>query len=117
MITQARLLVAGVTLAAILALAGYVYLTRKAIREANARVTAAEQSTDLATATTAEVEKVARTEITIRQTSERQADVVQAAPGADAVLPDAFVDSLRGAVGVLREPAQAGSDQRPAATP
>jgi hypothetical protein len=44
MITQARLIVAGVTLAAILALVGYVYFTRKALREANARVTAAEQS-------------------------------------------------------------------------
>ena len=117
MFAQVRLIIAGCVIVAILALGGYVYFTRKALREANARVVAAEQSTELATATTGIVEHVARSEITIRQTSERQTDVVQAAPGADAVLDPAFVDSLRGAVGVLREPAQAGPDRRPAATP
>lgn len=117
MFTQVRLIIAGCVVAAVLALGGYVYFTRKALHDANARVTAAEQSTELATATTGIVERVVRSEVTIHQTSERQADVVQAAPGADAVLDPAFVDSLRGAVGVLREPAEAGPDQRPAATP
>lgn len=117
MITQVRLIVAGVTLAAILALVGYVHFTRKALREANARVTAAEQSTDLATATTAEVEKVTRTEVVIRTQAERSVDVVQSAPGADTPLDPEFSDRLCAAVASLRDGAQACNDQPAAAAP
>lgn len=117
MFTTARLIIAGCVVAAVLALGGYVYFTRKAIREANARVVAAEQSTELATATTGIVERVVRSEVTIHQTSERQADVVQAAPGADAPLDPAFAATLRGSVGVMRGGSQAGPDQHSANTP
>jgi len=48
MFTTARLIIAGCVIVAILALGGYVYFTRKALREANARVVAAEQSTSSA---------------------------------------------------------------------
>ena len=117
MFTTARLIIAGCVTVAILALGGYVYFTRKALREANARVAAAEQSTQLATATTGIVERVVRSEVTIRTQAERSVDAVQTAPGADTPLDPEFRDKLCAAVSGLRDGAQACHDQPAPATP
>ena len=112
-----RLIIAGCVVVAIIALGGYVYWTRKAIREANARVTAAEQSTELATATTGIVERVVRSEVSIRTQAERSVDVVQTAPGGDTPTDPAFRDRLCAAVSGMRDGSPACNNQPSPATP
>ena len=110
MFTQARLLITGVVILAVLALGGYVWWVRKTLAEARARVVTAEQQSDLNAATGAIAEETARTEIIIRTQAERSADVVQSAPGATTPLDPAFSDSLRGELERMRQP-QGSDDQ------
>jgi len=106
-----RLAVAGVVVAAILALGGYVWFTRKALKTAQARVATAEQQASLNQQTGEIAERVIRSEVTIRTQSERSVDVVQAAPGASAPLDPAFADSLRGELERMRDHSPASDDQ------
>ena len=114
MITQARLILAGLVVAAILAGGAYVWWTRKALANANARVTAAEQQASLNQQTGEIAERVIRSEVVIRTQAERSSDVVQAAPGAAAPLDPAFADSLRGELKRMRDHPPAGDDQHSA---
>lgn len=111
MITQARLIIAGLAVLAVLCLVGYVWYTRDQLKNARARVVTAEQSTELAKDTGEITERTLRTEVIIHDTAERQADVVQSAPGADALLDPAFAGTLRSSIGVMRERPQASVDR------
>jgi uncharacterized iron-regulated membrane protein len=76
MMTQARMILAGLVVAAILAGGAYVWWTRKALANANARVVAAEQQASLNQQTGEIAERVIRSEVTIRTQAERSVDVV-----------------------------------------
>ena len=117
MITQARLIIAGLLLAAILAGGTYIYLTRKALHTAQARVATAEQQASLNQQTGEITERVIRSEVTIRTQAERAADAIQTAPGADTPLDPDFRDKLCAAVDSLRDGSPACDDQPAAATP
>ena len=110
MLTQAKTIIAALVVAAILAGGAYVWWTRKALANANARVTAAEQQASLNQQTGEIAERVIRSEVTIRTQSERSVDVVQAAPGAQTPLDPVFADSLRGELERMRN-TQGGDDQ------
>ena len=112
MITQARLIIAGLVVLAVLCLVGYVWYTRDQLKNARARVVTAEQSTELAKDTGEITERTLRTEVIIHDRAETQADVVQSAPGADTPLDPAFAGSLRNAIGVMRGEPQAAPDRR-----
>jgi len=109
--TNIKLYASIACFAIILALSGGLYFTRKALANANARVTAAEQQASLNQQTGEIAERVIRSEVTIRTQAERSADVVQAAPGAAAPLDPAFASSLRGELERMREQSPAGDDQ------
>jgi hypothetical protein len=112
--TQARALIGSlIALIVVLALA-IGWFQWRATKDARARAVVAEQGQTLAEETTGIVERTLRTEVTIHTKAERQADVVQAAPGADAPLDPAFSDTLRGSIGIMRGEPQAADDQRPA---
>lgn len=111
MLTQAKALIAALIVAAILAGGAYIYWTRKALANANARVAAAEQQASLNQQTGEIAERVIRSEVTIRTQAERSADVVQQAPGAQTALDPAFADSLRGELERMRDSPKAGDDQ------
>lgn len=110
MITQARLIIAGLLLAAILAGGTYIYLTRKALHTAQARIATAEQQASLNQQTGEITERVIRSEVTIRTQAERSANVVQQAPGSDAPLDPAFAASVRGELERMRH-SPTGDDQ------
>lgn len=117
MFTQARLILAGLIVAAILAGGAYVWWTRKALANAQARVVAAEQQASLNQQTGEIAERVIRSEVTIRTQAERSVDVVQSAPGSDTPLDPAFRDSLVGELERMRNGPQAGDDQHSPDTP
>jgi uncharacterized protein HemX len=110
-ITQVRLILAALVVAAILAGGAYVWWTRKALANANARVVAAEQQASLNQQTGEIAERVIRSEVVIRTQAERSVDVVQTAPGAAAPLDPAFASSLRGELERMRDQSPAGDDQ------
>lgn len=114
-----KLALVGIALAAVVALLVVGYFSdpfgwRKNLK---ARVVVAEQGTELAHETGAITERVLRSEVTIHTVTERQVDAVQSAPGADAQLDPAFVDSLRASISVMRGESQAADDHNPAGTP
>ena len=109
--TQARAIVASLIVLAVAAAGGMAWWNWNAAKAARARAVAAEQSAELATATTAVVERVVRSEITIRTQAERSIDVVQSAPGADTPVDADFRDRLCAAISGLRDGAQACDDQ------
>lgn len=112
--TQFRALAGSAIVLLFVLLAAIGWFQWRAAKDARARAVVAEQGQVLAEETTGIVERTLRTEVTIHTQAERQADVVQAAPGADAPLDPAFRDTLRGSIGVMRGEPQAPDDQRPA---
>lgn len=112
--TQARAIIASLAALALALLLAVGWFQWRAAKDAKARAVVAEQGQALAEQTTGIIERTVRTEIVVRQEAERQVDVVQAAPGAEAPLDPAFRDTLRGSIGVMRGGAQAPDDQRPA---
>ena len=112
MITQARLILAGLVVAAILAGGAYVWWTRKALANANARVTAAEQQASLNQQTGEIAERVIRSEVVIRTQAERSSDVVKSSSDGETRLSDDFRTNLRSERERVRNSAQAGDDQR-----
>lgn len=115
--TQARALIAALAVLAVLALVLLLavgWLQWRAAKDAKARAEVAEQGQSLAEQTTGIIERTVRTEVVVRQEAERQVDVVQSAPGADAPLDPAFRDTLRGSLGIMRGEPKAPDDQRPA---
>ena len=112
--TQARALIAALAALALVLLLAVGWFQWRAAKDAKARAEVAEQGQELAEQTTGIVERTLRTEVVVRQEAERQVDVVQSAPGADAPLDPAFSDALRGSLGIMRGEPQAPDDQRPA---
>lgn len=110
--TQARILIGSLVVLLVVLLGAVFWFQWNAAKTARARAVVAEQGQDLAEQTTGIVERAVRTEVIVRQEAERQVDVVQAAPGADAPLDPAFSGALRGAIGVMRGEAKAPDDQR-----
>jgi len=113
-VTQARALIASLAALALVLLLAIGWFQWRAAKDAKARAEVAEQGQALAEQTTGIVERTLRTEVVVRQEAERQVDVVQSAPGADARLDPAFRDTLRGSIGVMRGEPKAPDDQRPA---
>ena len=111
--TQARVLVGSLAALALVLLLAIGWFQWRAAKDARARAVVAEQGQELAQQTTGIVERTVRTEVVVRQEAERQADVVQSAPGANARLDPAFRDTLRGSIGIMRGEPQAPDDQRP----
>ena len=111
MITQARLIIAGLVVAAILALGGYVYLTRKALSEAKARVATAEQQASLNQQTGEIAERVIRSEVIVRTQDVRSAQIVQSSSDGETRLSDDFRANLRTERERVRNSAEAGDDQ------
>ena len=109
-LTQARLLITGVVILAVLALGGYVWLTRKSLAEARARVVTAEQQSDLNAATTEATDRYHTSTIVIQKEGEREVQIVQAIPGAQTPLDTPRRDGLCAALGRLRDGAEACSD-------
>jgi DNA-binding transcriptional regulator of glucitol operon len=110
--TQARAIIAAVAAVALVLLLAIGWFQWRAAKDAKARAEVAEQGQALAEQTTGIIERTVRTEVVVRQEAERQVDVVQSAPGADARLDPAFRDTLRGSLGVMRGEPQAPDDQR-----
>jgi hypothetical protein len=111
---NARAIIAAVATLALALLLAIGWFQQRAAKDAKARAVVAEQGQALAEQTTGIIERTVRTEVVVRQEAERQVDVIQAAPGADARLDPAFRDTLRGSIGVMRGDAKAADDQRPA---
>jgi hypothetical protein len=111
---NARAIIAAVATLALALLLAVGWFQQRAAKDAKARAVVAEQGQALAEQTTGIVERTLRTEVVVRQEAERQVDVIQSAPGADARLDPAFRDTLRGSLGVMRGEPQAPNDQRPA---
>jgi uncharacterized protein HemX len=112
MTNSIKAVIALLIVAAILALGGYVYLTRKALSEANARVVAAEQQASLNQQTGEIAERVIRSEVVIRTQAERSADVVKSSSDGETRLSDDFRANLRDERERVRNSTQAGDDQR-----
>lgn len=112
--TQARALIASLAALALVLLLAVGWLQWQAAKDAKARAEVAEQGQALAEQTAGIIERTVRTEVVVRQEAERQVDVVQSAPGADAPLDPGFRDTLRGSIGVMRGEPQAPDDQRSA---
>lgn len=81
------------------------------------RAVVAEQGEQLATQTTAVVERVVRSEVTIHTQAERSVDAVQSATGADAPLDPELRARVCAGVAGLRNGSGACNDQPPPATP
>jgi hypothetical protein len=109
---KARAIIAALATLALALLLAIGWFQQRAAKDAKARAVVAEQGQALAEQTTGIVERTLRTEVVVRQEAERQVDVVQSAPGADARLDPAFTDALRGSIGVMRGEPQAPDDQR-----
>jgi DNA-binding transcriptional regulator of glucitol operon len=109
---NARAIIAAVAAVALALLLAIGWFQWRAAKDAKARAEVAEQGQALAEQTTGIIERTVRTEVVVRQEAERQVDVIQAAPGADARLDPAFRDTLRGSIGVMRGEPQAPDDQR-----
>jgi hypothetical protein len=107
-----KALFAAVVVAAILAGGAYVWWTRKALANANARVTAAEQQASLNQQTGEIAERVIRSEVVIRTQAERSADVVKSSSDGETRLSDDFRANLRAERERVRNSTQAGDDQR-----
>lgn len=117
MFAQARAIIVGLIILAVVIVGGGLWWNAKRTAALKARVVAAEQSTELATATTGIVERVVRSEVTIRTQAERSVDAVQTAPGADTPLDPAFRDNLCAAVAGMRDGSEACHDQSTPSTP
>lgn len=116
-VTQARVLIgSAIALLFVLALA-IGWFQWRAAKDARARAVVAEQGQVLAEETTGIVERTLRTEVTIHTQAERQANVVQAAPGAEAPLDPEFRARLCAAVASLRDGAESCNDQPAAVAP
>jgi hypothetical protein len=111
---NARAIIAALATLALALLLAVGWFQQRAAKDAKARAVVAEQGQALAEQTTGIIERTVRTEVVVRQEAERQVDVVQSAPGADARLDPAFTDALRGSIGVMRGHAPAPDDQRAA---
>jgi hypothetical protein len=111
---NARAIIAALAALALALLLAIGWFQWRAAKDAKARAEVAEQGQELAEKTTEVLGGMFRTEVVVRQEAERQVDVVQSAPGADARLDPAFRDTLRGSIGVMRGEPQAPDDQRPA---
>ena len=112
--TQARAIIASLVALALVLLLAVGWFQWRSAKDAKARAVVAEQGQALAEKTTGIIERTVRTEVVVRQEAERQVDVVQAAPGANAPLDPAFRDALRGSLGIMRGEPKAPDDQRPA---
>ena len=115
--TQVRAIIVGLIILAAVIVGGGLWWNAKRTAALKARVVVAEQVAELAVQTTGIVERVVRSEITIRTQAERQTHAVQIAPGADAALDPAFTATLRGSIGIMRGESQAADDSGSAATP
>jgi hypothetical protein len=111
---NARAIIAAVATLALALLLAVGWFQQRAAKDAKARAVVAEQGQALAEQTTGIIERTVRTEVVVRQEAERQVDVVQSAPGADARLDPAFSDTLRGSIGIMRGEPKAPDDQRAA---
>jgi DNA-binding transcriptional regulator of glucitol operon len=115
--TQARAIIAAVAAVALVLLLAVGWFQWRAAKDAKARAVVAEQGQALAEQTTGIIERTVRTEVVVRQEAERQVDVVQSAPGADARLDPEFRARLCAAVASLRNGAEACNDQPAAVAP
>lgn len=88
-----------------LALAGWLYIghLRSELKDAKEAEAAATRQAHMAEATTQAADVAHRTEVIIRDRTERRVDAVQAAPGADDPVPSPVLDAWRSALGELRD--------------
>ncbi len=75
--TQARAIIAAVAALALALLLAIGWFQWRAAKDAKARAVVAEQGQELAEQTTGIIERTVRTEVVVRQETERQVDVVQ----------------------------------------
>lgn len=89
-----------------LALAGWLYIghLRSELKDAKEAEAVATRQAKVSDATSKAVDQVLRTEVVIRDRTEKAADAVQAAPGADDPVPRPVLDAWRSALHELRNP-------------
>lgn len=93
--------------AALIVLAGLWFMLGRAndrAAKAEAKAAAATRQAEVSDATTKAVDQVLRTEVIIRDRTEKAADAVQSAPGADAPVPVDVLAAWRAGINELRAP-------------
>lgn len=110
MFTLPRIAISALIVAAILAGGSYVWWTRKALANAQARTAAAEQQSSLNAETAQVVDRYHTQTIVIQKEAEREVQTIQALPGADAPLDPANRAALCDALRRLRDGSEACSD-------
>lgn len=104
MIMKLQIATAATFLALIAALWLYAGHQRDRAEKAEVRADAATRQAKVSDATSKAVDQVLRTEVVIRDRTEKAADAVQAAPGADDPVPPAVLHEWRNALDELRNP-------------
>lgn len=111
MFTLPRIAISALIVAAILAGGSYVWWTRKALANAQARTATAEQQASLNQQTGEIAERVIRSEVIVRTQDVRSAQIVQSSSDGETRLSDDFRANLRTERERVRNSAEAGDDQ------